>query len=65
MKEAKEKVKNKKKLKKGPKQQKTTAKAAGATGAAGATYIVGEGMSPSQTGPVNHNKKQRESQRPS
>jgi hypothetical protein len=32
---------------------KTTAKAAGATGAAGATYIVGEGMSPSQTGPVS------------
>jgi hypothetical protein len=42
---------------------KTTAKAAGATGAAGATYIVGEGMSPSQTGPVSEaiRKMQRES----
>ena len=31
---------------------KTTAKAAGATGAAGATYLVGESMSPSGTGPA-------------
>ena len=31
---------------------KTTAKAAGATGAAGATYLVGESMSPSGSGPA-------------
>jgi hypothetical protein len=31
---------------------KTAAKTAGGAGAAGATYLVGEGMSPSGTGPV-------------
>ena len=31
---------------------KTTAKAAGATGAAGATYLVGESMSPTGSGPL-------------
>jgi hypothetical protein len=42
---------------------KTTAKAAGATGAAGATYLVGESMSPSGSGPAIDaiRKMQRES----
>ena len=42
---------------------KKTAKAAGATGAAGATYIVGESMSPSGSGPAIDaiRKMQRES----
>jgi hypothetical protein len=57
-KEAEDKIKaaaeKREKIKEGVKTTaKTTAKAAGATGAAGATYIVGEGMSPSQTGPVS------------
>jgi hypothetical protein len=67
-KEAEDKIKaaaeKREKIKEGVKTTaKTTAKAAGATGAAGATYIVGEGMSPSQTGPVSEaiRKMQRES----
>jgi hypothetical protein len=57
-KEAEDKIKaaaeKREKIKEGVKTTaKTTAKAAGATGVAGATYIVGEGMSPSQTGPVS------------
>jgi hypothetical protein len=67
-KEAEDKIKaaaeKREKIKEGVKTTaKTTAKAAGATGAAGATYIVGEGMSPSQTGPVSEaiSKMQRES----